>query len=148
MPSLSTAATVHIAVTERALGPGGGAVISYENGTSDFRYNFNTAYFPAPPDGGPDGLVIRVQHTPQVGSHSGLAVVRRVGGPSSMRFEHVSESKLLIRCPGINGSSAPPTHDEPCADDPRIVYRRADRLYYMTYDNWCARRPSSPPSLR
>ena len=126
-----------VEVVQRSLGVGGGGILSFENGTSGFRYTFAPAYFPAPPDGsGPDGLVLRVQNTPEAGAHSGIAVVRRVGhDPSAMTFEYADDSKLLIRCVGINGSSAPPTADEPCADDPRIVYREADRRYYLTYDN-------------
>jgi len=124
-----------LAVTNRSLGPGGGAVISFENGTSSFKYNFNAGYFPPNAAGGPDGLIIRVQNTPMGGPHSGLAVVRRIGGLTSMAFEHVDDSKMLIRCPGINGSAVPPTSTAPCADDPRIVYRAKDDTYYMVYDN-------------
>ena len=129
--------TYRVEVVERVLGPDGGSILSYENATSDFKYTFAPAYFPPPEDGsGPDGLLLRVQRAAQVGAHSGIAVVRRVGAPHSMTFEKADDSKLIIRCPGINGiTTAVPTAAEPCADDPRIVYRHADKRYYMTYDN-------------
>ena len=36
-----------VAVTERAVGPGGGSVVSKANKTSTFNYNCNPGYFPA-----------------------------------------------------------------------------------------------------
>lgn len=127
-----------MSVTQRVLGGDElGSVISFENGTSSFVYNFNAGYFPPNGKGGPDGLVVRVQNVGAPGAHSGLAVVRRLGGPLSRTFEHVDESKLLVRCPGINTTepSPPPTASSPCADDPRIAYRSSDGLYYMTWQN-------------
>ena len=88
--------TYRVEVVERVLGPDGGSILSYENTTSDFNYTFAPAYFPAPEDGsGPDGLLLRVQRAAQVGAHSGIAVVRRVGAPHSMTFEKADDSKLI-----------------------------------------------------
>ena len=120
-------------VAERSLGPGGGAVISMANGTSSFDYSFTTAYFPGRTEEEQDGLVVRVGSNTRRPWFTGFAVVRRLAG--SQAFEHVDSSKMLIDCENINGSSGHPTALRPCADDPRIVYRAADKTYYMTYQN-------------
>ena len=39
-------------------------------------------------------------NAPPVGQHSGLAVVRRIGGAHSQTYEHVDLSKVIIRSPG------------------------------------------------
>jgi predicted GH43/DUF377 family glycosyl hydrolase len=130
-PSPSPMHGYSVEVTERNVAPvGGGAVISRANASSDFTYNFNAAYFPAPSSGGADGLAIRVLNAINK-TDSGIAVVRRLGGPQSMTFEHVHGGKdqMILTC------SHPPTADSPCADDPRMVYRPKTGTYYMTYDN-------------
>ena len=124
-----------VQVVERALGPGGGAVLSKANGTSGFNYSMNAAYFPASSaPGAVDGLVVRVGNQARYGP-TGLAVVRRIGGNSSMHFEFVDDTKLVVPCPTINNTHADHTPSAPCADDPRIAYRALDQKYWMTYGN-------------
>ena len=67
--------------------------------------NFNAAYFPGNRrTNGPDGFILRVEdivdNEPPSGQHSGLAVVRRIGGAHSQTYEHVDLSKVIIRSPG------------------------------------------------
>lgn len=97
-----------VQVLDRVLGPNGGSVISFANGSSSFRYNFNAAYWTGRGTN-PDGLIIRVQNVALPGAHSGLAVVRRLS-KDSMEFEHVDESRILVQCPGINTSETKPTN--------------------------------------
>ena len=120
-------------VVERSIGPGGGAVISKANGTSSFDYSFTAAHFPGRTEQEQDGLVVRVGSNSQRPWFTGIALVRRLA--RSQAFEHVDSSKMLIDCENINSSSGHPTALRPCADDPRIVYRAADKTYYMTYQN-------------
>eukprot|EP01043_Picozoa_sp_COSAG02_P055134 COSAG02_NODE_6350_length_3630_cov_2.884452_3_plen_300_part_00 len=138
-----------VSVVDRALGPGGGSVISFANRTSDFLFNYNSAYFASNKAGDPDGLIVRVQATPKWyvnGSEihfprSGLAAVRRVGGAESIAFEHVSMDKVFVGCPKLTCSEplsskdCEPSEALPCADDPRIIYRAKTDTYYLVYDN-------------
>ena len=113
-----------VSVVERNVGPpGGGSVISRANGTSAYKYNFNSAYFPAPVQGGADGLAIRVQGKQPGGGGSGIVVVRRRGGGANhsdaMGFEYVSggPEQLVLSC------SSPPTASSPCKQcAPRSEY--------------------------
>jgi len=120
-------------VVERSLGPGGGAVISKANGTSSFDFSFTTAWFPGRSEQEQDGLVVRVGNNTRQPWFTGFAVVRRL--PGSQAFDHVDSSKMLIDCENMNFSKGHPTALRPCADDPRILYRAADKTYYMTYQN-------------
>ena len=137
-----------IDVVERALGPRGGSVISFSNGTSDFLFNYNSAYFASNQAGDADGLIVRVQATPKWFENgteihfprSGLAAVRRIGGKGSVKFEHVSMDKVFVSCPRLDcadplSKECSPTKAQPCADDPRIMYRAKTDLYYLVYDN-------------
>ena len=108
-------------------------------GVAPARAPPQAGYFPGPPGGGADGLVVRVGNTPRYGP-TGLAVVRRTSnGTAPAAFEHVDWSKMVVRCPVINHTHPPGaggrTAAAPCADDPRIVYRAADETYYMTFGN-------------
>ena len=123
-----------VTVIERNVAPSsaGGSIISKENKTSNFTYNFNSAYFPANSQGGSDGLVVRVEDKQPGGKGSGIAVVRRVGGAAgSMKFEVITgaSAQMILTC------SKPATPASPCADDPRIIYRPKTETYYLTYDN-------------
>jgi hypothetical protein len=127
-----------VAVTQRALGPGGGSVISHANGSSAFLYNFNAAYWTGVAPGAPDGLVLRVQNVTltnqSVNKHSGIAAVRRLPGGA---FERVDASRLIVRCPGmsVNGTPPAPTADAPCGDDPRVAWSAVLGKYIMTWQN-------------
>ena len=137
-----------IDVVDRAPGPGGGSVISYSNGTSDFLFNYNAAYFASNKAGDADGLIVRVQARPKWFENgteihfprSGLAAVRRIGGKGSVKFEHVSMDNVFVSCPKLDcadslSKDCAPTKERPCADDPRIMYRAKTDTYYLVYDN-------------
>ena len=134
--------------------PKGNALISHANGTSDFAFNFATAWFPMPTGpggvsaafaGATDGLVVRVvecnpDHHPCRGvrhpewSNAGALTVNRATLPAdgAPTVEHVGYERVTWA-----GHTAPPRANvsEWGAADPRIAYRPANGLYYLTWDN-------------
>ena len=135
-----------VTVVQRAAVPGGGALIGRmtaygatgPNNTA-FNFSFATAWFPAP-DGG-DGLIVRnvecsddhhactgVAH-PEWTNAGALAVVKG----SLPSVEPVTEASIFWA-----GVPAPAPADRWGAADPRCAYRKADRTYYLTWDN-CTR---------
>ena len=125
---------------------GGAPLISNQGGTSDFAFTFGAAWFPGGMQDGdsPDGLVMRtVECNPNhyncsSAAHPGVGERRRDRFRAGRHFasppraDHVGESS--VQWPGCNG---PPPSDTPRwgAADPRVTYRRADKTYYLTWDN-------------
>ena len=131
-----------VAIVDRALGPGGGSVISQANGSSTFLYNFNAAWLPLPGHPG-GGLFLRVTDTNlrepvavsaaaggtlgsrcapttpnSTQSHSMIAFVRATS-PDGLRYEHVTPDTLIVPvAPSL---------------DPRATYRPLTDTYYLTY---------------
>ena len=93
------------------------ALISHVNGSSDFTFNFATAWFPPPSSSSAEsGLVVRVvecnpdhnncskAHHPQWGNMGAFAVVQAdLRGPGPLSAEHIDMSKI-----SWNGANAPP----------------------------------------
>ena len=142
-----------VAVVERNAVPGGGALIgrmaafgaTAPNNTA-FNFSFATAWFPAP-DGGGDGLIVRNvecsddHHTctgaahPEWTNAGALAVVKAdLGvGATTPTVEPVAEASIFWA-----GTSEPAPLERWGAADPRCAYRKADKTYYLTWDN-CTR---------
>lgn len=122
------------------------ALIAKVNGSSDFTFNFATAWFPGPEDSKiPDGLVVRVvecnpDHHPCPGVHhpewsnAGAITINRADLPGTgpLRVDHVSYSNVTWA--GTSGPK-PGNVSRWGAADPRIAYRSADQTYYLTWDN-------------
>ena len=144
---LSRQAEYDVAVVQRAAVPGGGALIGRmtafgatgPNNTA-FNFSFATAWFPAP--GGGDGLIVRnvecsddhhscagVPH-PEWTNAGALAVVK---GALPASVEPVTAASIFWA-----GPPPPAPADRWGAADPRCAYRKADRTYYLTWDN-CTR---------
>jgi hypothetical protein len=133
-----------VTVVDRDLVPDGASLISHLNGSSDFSFNFATAWFPTIPGSAtPDGLVVRVVEcspnhhscantTHQEWTNAGaLAVVPAnvSGSGSKPTTAHVTDS--LVTWGGAQGP--PPANESKWgAADPRMTYRPADKTYYMT----------------
>ena len=136
-----------VKVLQRSAAPDNGALISHANGTSDFNYSFNTAWFSS---GGQDGLVVRnvecapnhhscagVAH-PEWSNAGALAVVRAnlsASGGSPLTAQHVSQDRVTWA-----GGPAPRRSNvsQWGAADPRMTYRPANGNYYLTWDNCTA----------
>jgi predicted GH43/DUF377 family glycosyl hydrolase len=139
-----------VVVMQRNAVPGGGALISRmsafgavgPNNTA-FNFSFATAWFPTP-DGG-DGLIVRnvecsddhhactgVAH-PQWTNAGALAVVKASLGASAPAVEPVTEASIFWA-----GTPPPSPLERWGAADPRCAYRKADKTYYLTWDN-CTR---------
>mmetsp|Transcript_22140 Transcript_22140/g.33465 ORF Transcript_22140/g.33465 Transcript_22140/m.33465 type:complete len:403 (-) Transcript_22140:93-1301(-) len=118
-----------VIVTERdAVGNGGASLISKINGSSEFQYNFAAAWFPA---GQEEGLIVRVvdpQRHPEWTNAGALAVVTLHATQKPFWAERVTSN-------GITWAGAPDSKGGWGAADPRIVYRPANQLYYLTWDN-------------
>lgn len=116
-------------------------------GTSDFNFNLNAAYFPAP--GGGDGLVVRVMECADNGklpcpgplnvthpewADAGAMVV------VSANLSAVPPTVAHVSLAGVTwaGTAAPPRsgHAVWGAVDPRMAYHNG--TYYLTWDN-CTR---------
>lgn len=111
-------------------------------GTSDFNFNINTAYFPAP--GGGDGLVVRVVECagklpcpgqinvtyPEWANAGAMVVVRANLSVVPPTVDHVSLAGVTWA-----GTAPPPRSDHAVwgAVDPRMAYHNG--TYYMTWDN-------------
>ena len=123
-------------------------MISHVNGTSDFTFNFATAWFPAPPGGSSgdtEGLVVRVvecnpDHHPCPNvSHpewSNAGAVTIV--PASLPADGpLTTAHITAELVSWNGATPPPHSNTSKwgAADPRIVYREKDETYYLTWDN-------------
>ncbi len=135
-----------VTVEDRDPVGGGAPLISNQGGTSDFAFTFGAAWFPGGMQDGdsPDGLVMRTVECnpnhyncsstahPEWGNAGAIAFVRADISASPPRADHVGESS--VQWPGCNG---PPPSDTPRwgAADPRVTYRRADKTYYLTWDN-------------
>ena len=99
------------------------SLISHYNGSSDFTFNFATAWFPPPATSSAEsGLVVRVvecnpDHNncskaphPQWGNMGAFAVVNAtLRGPSSLSAEHVDMSKITW-----SGADSPPQSEKVC----------------------------------
>ena len=93
-----------VSVTERAAAPGGAALISRANGSSDFNFAFTTAWFP---DAEGDGLIVRVVECspnhenctgvphPQWSNAGALCVVRAsLGASGPLTAERVTNENV------------------------------------------------------
>lgn len=137
-----------ISVVERDAAADDGALISHVNGSSDFNFNFATAWFP-PPEGSAesDGLVVRVVECspnhhkcpnathPEWSNAGALTIVAAklpAAGEAPLSAAHVKESMVTW-----GGTAAPPRSNTSRwgAADPRMTYRPADKTYYLTWDN-------------
>jgi hypothetical protein len=81
-----------VEVTERALGPGGGPLISFANGSSAFRQNLNPAWIPLGREHPGGALFVRVSHNESAGSQ--LAFVRATDA-AGLAYEYVDQAKVL-----------------------------------------------------
>jgi predicted GH43/DUF377 family glycosyl hydrolase len=116
------------------------------NGTSDFNFNFNPAYFPAP--GGGDGIVVRVVECADNGFQS-------CPGPLNVTHPEWSDAGAMVIV-HANLSAVPPTVEhislagvtwagsvapEPSnhaiwgAVDPRMAFHNGSGTYFLTWDN-------------
>lgn len=130
-----------VIVTELdAVGNHGASLISQANGSSDFEYNFNAAWFPPPSSqqGLPEGLMVRlvdfVKH-PEWANAGALAVVPVKFDPSNkpLLAQHVTQN--MVTWAGAEKKDGPRGQEEWGAVDPRIVYRPKTQQYYLTWDN-------------
>ena len=130
-----------VVVIERDAVEDWAALISHTNGSSDFQFNFATAWFPAPSIGQPDGLVVRVvecnpdHHACPNASHpewsnaGALAVV-----PAALTDSPLSTAHITTQFISWAGAQAPPRSNSSAwgAADPRIVYRWFECCVRMT----------------
>ena len=116
-----------VAVVQRTLGKDGGSLISKVNGSSDLEYNFNTAWFPANGNVS-EGLVVRVQDKHFY--HHSIAIVAANLSSSHPTTERVTPESICW--PGF---APPPKNSFWGPIDPRIAYRPATKLYYLSWDN-------------
>jgi hypothetical protein len=147
MLGLSAAAVLaySVSVVDRALGPGGGSIISRVNATSDYVWNFNAAWTPTPTNPG-GALFVRVTDTNlqriaariaagaardnglgsgcaptapgSTQSHSLIAFVHATT-PDGLRYEFLNESHIIVPvAPSL---------------DPRATYRPLTGEYFLTY---------------
>mgnify|MGYP005844438395 CR=1 FL=1 len=134
-----------ITVIERnAVNDRGASLISKVNGSSEFQFNFNPAWFPIYKDSTrqvEDGLVVRVvdwQRHPEWANAGAMAMVsanftqQKQQPPRRITADRVNESR-------ISWAGAQPPHrkfgDIWGAADPRITYRAYNQQYYLTWDN-------------
>jgi len=103
---------------------------------SIFDYNFNPSFVPAGANLKEEGLFVRVQNNKTVS-----------GSPYSVTPSNLVYSKLHepidftnITFAPITSNSiamAPSSKNDTCGvEDPRIVYREKDQLYYLFYTQW------------
>ena len=132
-------ASYDVRITDRALGPDGGGIISQKNGTSDYVATFNPAWIELPDNPG-GGMFVRVTNTELTASaaaapgvlgggctpttpgsnqsHSMVAFVKATSA-DALSYEHVDASKLIVPvAPSL---------------DPRALARPLTGDYYMTY---------------
>jgi predicted GH43/DUF377 family glycosyl hydrolase len=116
----------------------GASLISHANGSSDFEYNFNSAWFPSSQQGLPEGLMVRlvdlVQH-PEWANAGALAVVPVKLDPNSkpLLAQHVTQN--MVTWAGAKDGPSIVGKEVWGAVDPRIVYRPKTQQYYLTWDN-------------
>jgi predicted GH43/DUF377 family glycosyl hydrolase len=125
-----------VIVTELdAVGNHGASLISQANGSSEFEYNFNAAWFPSQ-QGLPEGLMVRlvdfVQH-PEWANAGALAVVPVKMDPNNkpLLAQYVTQSRVTW----AGAKDGPQGKEVWGAVDPRIVYRPKTQQYYLTWDN-------------
>eukprot|EP00797_Seminavis_robusta_P029057 Sro579_g169940.1 Glycosidase (211) ;mRNA; f:7229-7861 len=130
-----------VVVTELdAVGNHNASLISRINGSSDFEFNFNPAWFPVQQQQHDshdtvDGLIVRLvdsQKHPEWVNAGALAVVpvNLNNKPMAVRNK-VTESMVTWA-----GAEQQPTPTQPWgAADPRITYRPKTQQYYLTWDN-------------
>ena len=116
------------------------ALISHVNGSSDFNFNFATAWFPPPSSSSAEsGLVVRVvecnpDHNncskvahPQWGNMGAFAVVQAaLGGGSSLSAEHIDMSKI-----SWSGAKPPPQSQK--VDIFHLTIVSSDSSIYVSY---------------
>ena len=130
--------------------PASAPLISHASGSSDFTFNFATAWFPLPKssdtDNSTDGLVVRCvecnpdhhscagrQLHPEWSNAGALALVgATLPATGTLSVEHISYSDVFWA-----GTAPPPRSNvsQWGAADPRIAYRPANSRYYLTWDN-------------
>lgn len=136
----------NVSIVERDVVPSGSSLISRINGTSQFNYSFNTAWF-APPSGSPyaDGLIVRVvecnanHHScagvahPEWTNAGALAIVGASLQSVTPRAQTVSNSNVSWV------GATPPAHGGTSAlwgaADPRIALHAGTGEYHLTWDN-------------
>eukprot|EP00040_Diaphanoeca_grandis_P019924 m.105545 g.105545 ORF g.105545 m.105545 type:complete len:396 (-) comp27658_c0_seq1:463-1650(-) len=125
------------------------AFISHINGSSDFNYNFATAWFPPVPgtaDGYEDGLIVRVvecnpnHHSCASAAHqewSNAGALTVVAANVTASGTTMTSKHITVKDVTWGGGPSPPHANTSKwgAADPRIVYREEDKTYYMTWDN-------------
>lgn len=122
------------------------AFISHKNGSSDFIFNFATAWFPSFSENGEasDGLIVRVVECspnhhpcpnathPEWSNAGALTVVSANLETSVLEASHVTYDSVTW------AGASPPERASSArwgAADPRMTYRAKDGTYYLTWDN-------------
>lgn len=131
----------NVIVTERnAVGNDGAALISKTNGSSEFQYNFNAAWFSTVTnleEDVEDGLIVRLvdwDRHPEWANAGAIAIVRanlRQDDKKPMTSARITEQMVTWA-----GSDSKPSSSQVWgAVDPRMTYRPYNQQYYLTWDN-------------
>jgi predicted GH43/DUF377 family glycosyl hydrolase len=163
--SSSSGGGYSVSVLKRDPLPDDRSLVSHRNGSSDFQFNFASAWFPLPEGGGSggggggqgkghgnrtDGLVVRVvecnpdHHScanrtthPEWTNAGALTVVEAAFPADASGGASLSVAHISAADVTFAGATPPPRSAAPQwgAADPRIAYRPAARTYYLTWDN-------------